>query len=233
MIIGTLIAKKIYSIQKYFFVTMLIIGISVFAYADGKSKKETNFLIIGYILVGVSLLMDGLLGAVQDVLRKVKKPSAIHFMFYVNAWSVPFLIIALIISRETFPFITFCTDFPIVNLYLVIFLTFGCLGQYFMASLISSFGSLTNTLTMTTRKFFTVLFSVFFFNNSFNEIQWFATFLIFIALLLNVLFGKQKSTKTDEIFDEHCKDKIVFVVIPVKQNIEISNNPVTNKQVLP
>jgi UDP-galactose transporter B1 len=155
--------------------------------------------------------MDGLLGAAQDLMRKVKKPSAIHFMFYVNSWSSPIAILALLITGEIPKFVEFCVKFPIINLYLAIFLGFGCLGQYFMASLISHFGSLPFSLTMTTRKFFTVLFSVFVFKNSFDLTQWLATLIIFIALLLNIFFGKKKENNEVQKDEEKCEEEKDFI----------------------
>jgi UDP-galactose transporter B1 len=82
-----------------------------------------------------------------------------------------------------------------------------------MASMISSFGALPLSLTMTTRKFFTVLFSVFFFNNSFNLTQWLATVLIFIALFLNTFFGKKKENEKAEVVknDENVEKYQEFV----------------------
>lgn len=193
---------------------MLVIGICVFMYSDGKSKskEEKNSILIGYAILGVSLLMDGILGAAEDLLRKVAKPSSIHFMYYLNAWSVPILLIAFIISGEIVPFINFCVKFPIVNLWIGAFVAVGCLGQFLMANLISKFGALPLTLTMTMRKFFTVLFSVFFFKNSFGAIQWLATILIFTALILNTFYGKKKENVKNDVeessksvaFNESC-----------------------------
>jgi solute carrier family 35 (UDP-galactose transporter), member B1 len=72
IILGKLIGKKSYGIQRYIFVFIMVIGISLAVFKFEKNhdkKKETNNdeleYIKGSVLIVFSLVMDGLLGAVE------------------------------------------------------------------------------------------------------------------------------------------------------------------------
>ena len=72
-------------------------------YKSNISSSEESFL--GFILIAISLLFDGLLGAAQDKMRTVSKPSSLNFMYYVNAWSTLLFIPLLFINYEGLRFI--------------------------------------------------------------------------------------------------------------------------------
>ena len=76
MVLGVLFGRKRYPLLKYFFVLLIVIGVSLFMYKDkaatpkAEEKTETDFDIFSYIGIGeilllVSLTCDGLTGAVQ------------------------------------------------------------------------------------------------------------------------------------------------------------------------
>jgi UDP-galactose transporter B1 len=54
------------------------------------------------------------------------------------------------------------------------------------------FGPLKCSVITTTRKFFTVLGSVFIFNNPMSTKQWIGTFLVFLGLIIDSKYGKEK-----------------------------------------
>jgi len=63
--------------------------------------------------------------------------------------------------------------------------------KHFIFTTITTFGPLKCSLITTTRKFFTVLGSVFIFNNPMTIIQWMGTLLVFIGLALDSKYGKE------------------------------------------
>lgn len=66
MILGVLLGKKSYALRKYIFVFMIVFGIVLFMLKDKKSvESEESSLGIGELLLCLSLLMDGLIGAIQ------------------------------------------------------------------------------------------------------------------------------------------------------------------------
>lgn len=82
MLLGVLLAHKRYTIQKYFFVLMIVVGVIMFIYKDGKGKEGESNNHIGLILIGLSLLSDGVLGAIEDRMRAATKPSGTTFRIH-------------------------------------------------------------------------------------------------------------------------------------------------------
>lgn len=87
MLIGVLLAHKRYRFQKYIFVLMIVVGVILFIYKDGKGKDGDANNHIGLILIGISLLSDGVLGAIEDRMRAATKPSTFNFMYSINMYS--------------------------------------------------------------------------------------------------------------------------------------------------
>lgn len=65
MILGVLIGRKSYTLQKYFFVLMIVVGIVLFMLKEKAGSASQETLGIGELLLCLSLTMDGLTGAVQ------------------------------------------------------------------------------------------------------------------------------------------------------------------------
>lgn len=66
MLIGVLYARKQYSLAKYCFVLLIVIGVGIFMYnPDKPSLSSTNSYFIGELLLSLSLIMDGFTGAFQ------------------------------------------------------------------------------------------------------------------------------------------------------------------------
>ena len=186
---------------------MIVFGVGLFIYKDGiNSSQETLW---GYMLILISLLLDGCLGAAQDKMRTVSRPSSLNFMYYVNAWSTLIFIPLLFINYEGWRFVQFCMKHYEVGYYMAITVLLGTAGQYFVSTMISCYGSLPLAIVTTMRKFFTVLFSSLIFGNVLNTRQWAATILIFTVLILDALFGKKKliNNKTEPEIKEDAAIK--------------------------
>ncbi|KRX99453.1 Solute carrier family 35 member B1 [Trichinella pseudospiralis] len=69
-------------------------------------------------------------------------------------------------------------------------LTGGIQDKYFIFMTVTEFGPLTCSIATTTRKFFTVLASVIFFQNPLTLRQWIGTVLVFLGLSLDSFYGK-------------------------------------------
>jgi len=63
---------------------------------------------------------------------------------------------------------------------------------------ITNFGPLTCSIITTTRKFFTILGSVFLFNHPMSLNQWLGTILVFIGLTLESIYGKERKKEKKE-----------------------------------
>lgn len=196
MIFGFWVGGKSYAIHKYIFVMFIVCGAVLFLYKpDQKSNEESN---LGYMLVGISLVMNGCTAGVQEKMRAVARPTSLNLMFYLNAWSSAFLIVGVMFSGELNGFIEFCQNHPEILIQIALILMVGGCGQFFTCTMITNYGVVPCCLVLTIRKFFNVLFSVLYFGNVLSIRQWLATSLIFTSLLADAVLSVRcsKNNKT-------------------------------------
>jgi len=192
MILGVLFARKRYPLVKYFSVLLIVIGVALFLFKDKKNVASTETTGYGELLLLVSLTLDGLTGASQDKMRAEYSTKAHAMMASVNKWSTLYLGVAILFTGEIFSFISFCQRYPYVLWNILLFSITSALGQNFIFVTVTSFGPLTTSVVTTTRKFFTILFSVLFFGNALISRQWLAVFLVFAGLSIDAVFGKSR-----------------------------------------
>ncbi|XP_054272441.1 solute carrier family 35 member B1 [Macrosteles quadrilineatus] len=199
MILGVLLGRKSYPIQKYFFVLLVVIGVALFMYKDGHSSANSSGSIgIGEMLLILSLTMDGITGAIQERMRAEYKTKSLHMMSSINKWSILGLGIAIAYTGEIFDFVSFVERHPSIIWELISFSIASAQGQLFIFLMVEHFGPLPCSIVTTTRKFFTVFGSILFFGNSMSNRQWIATFIVFTGLLLDSLYGKKAPAKVEK-----------------------------------
>jgi UDP-galactose transporter B1 len=196
MILGVLLAHKRYTIQKYLFVLLIVVGVVLFIYDGKKAEKakdteEANSH-LGLMFIGLSLLADGVLGGIEDRMRAKTKPTALNFMFKINAFTAIFLIVGTVATGEMKEFIEFATKYPDLYGKIALAALSGSMGQIFIFMMISEFGPLPCSITTTLRKFFTVIISVIFMGNPLSVQQTIATAIVFAALFADALWGKKQ-----------------------------------------
>lgn len=193
MILNFFIGKKVCTIQRYIFVIIITAGVTLFALRNNQSSSnDQDKLIWGQILLFISLFSDGLTGAVQERIRHTTSPSAIQMMIAINAWGSIIMFILVIASGQLIHFISFATIYPYVLWWLLAQAVTGAIGHLFILLMVVSFGSLPCSFVTTTRKFFTIFFSVVFFQNALTNQQWIGTIFIFGGLLADAVFGARK-----------------------------------------
>uniref|UniRef100_A0A6P7F4C8 Solute carrier family 35 member B1 homolog n=1 Tax=Diabrotica virgifera virgifera TaxID=50390 RepID=A0A6P7F4C8_DIAVI len=196
MILGVLIGNKSYTVKKYIFVFMIVFGIVLFMLKDKvKAQSEEASTGMGELLIVLSLILDGLIGAIQDRIRAESKPTGIQMMQVANAWSTLFLAVAIVISGEYLKFYEFAGRHPSVVYNLLMLGITSAVGQLFLYSMVSEFGPLVVSVVTTTRKFFTVLASVLLFGNPISSRQWIGAVIVFSALFLDAFYSKGAAKK--------------------------------------
>lgn len=198
MILGVLLARKSYPLKKYIFVFMVVLGIIMFIYKDSsKATVQSNESLIGFgeVLVFLSLTMDGLTGAIQDRMRAEHSSKSGHMMLHTNFWSVIYLGAAIVLTGELKQFIGFVDRHPEALWELAFLSVSSALGQMFIYIMVADYGPLPCSIVTTSRKFFTVLGSVFLFGNKLLPRQWLATILVFAGLFLDSMYGKAPEKK--------------------------------------
>ncbi|CAG9768947.1 unnamed protein product [Ceutorhynchus assimilis] len=197
LILGVLVGKKSYALRKYLFVFIIVMGIVMFMLKEnaGKATPENTGLGVGELLLILSLIMDGLTGAIQERIRAESKPSGLQMMLQQNGWSSLYLIAVILISGEVFKFLDFAKNFPYIYFNLLAIGIASAIGQLFLFSMVSDFGPLVLSIVTTTRKFFTVLGSVILFGNTLSGRQWTGAVLVFVGLFLDAFYGKAPPKK--------------------------------------
>ncbi|XP_037866899.1 solute carrier family 35 member B1 homolog [Bombyx mori] len=203
LMLGVLLGRKSYPLKKYLFVFLIVIGVVLFMYKDQKRvTDETPGIGIGELLLILSLLMDGLTGAVQERIKSEHSPTAYAMMLNTNWWSTIILTIGVVLSGEIFQFIRFVSVYPEVIVFIISLALMGALGQLFIFYMVSEFGPLPCSVVTTTRKFFTVLASVIFFGNVLILRQFIGAALVFSGLFLDIFYSKGKGQTPKRAIDK-------------------------------
>jgi len=193
MILGVLLAKKRYPLQKYLFVLMIVVGVVFFMYKDKASGGAAGHSLgSGEILLLISLTLDGLTGAAQDSMRSQHRTATYDMMINANVWSILYLGIGLLLTGEGVEFTYFAMRHPHVVSRMLIFSCASAIGQSFIFTTVTTFGALTCSIITTTRKFFTLLGSVLIFMHPMLARQWLGAVLVFIGLSMDAMYGKER-----------------------------------------
>lgn len=171
----------------------------------------------GLVLLCLSLFMDGLLGACQSSLKQVtdekleakvetyRPPSAMETMLFTNLYATLILLPATYYAGQFelgMGTMFFSKSDDKFMLLMQLNLS-ASLGQVFIFLTIHHFSPLICTTITTTRKFFTILLSVYKFGHALNRVQWLSIVLVFAGLYLEIfakLFeGHEEIEKIDDV----------------------------------
>jgi len=216
MLFGVLIRGKKYRPVEYFCVFLVTLGITLFQVFGGKKKaavghggkEEGGDSIYGVLLLLLSLVMDGVTGAVQDKLKTLCKPTVHEFMFYTNMAGVLGCSVLVMFTGQFSEGVSFCLEHPALFTTMCWFSLTSALGQNFIFLTIKYFDALVLTTVTTTRKFFTILVSVVMYGHSLNNKQWLAVLLVFFGLSGEVYdkYEKKKTQRAKAVAGEGKKE---------------------------
>ncbi|KAL9181061.1 hypothetical protein ACHAXT_009866 [Thalassiosira profunda] len=185
---------------------LITIGILSFQYMQLQKQSSNNHhggkeqrgdSPFGLALLGVSLMMDGLLAACQSTLKQKdapadgvarhRPPSAMETMLYTNLYATILLLVAshCVGQLDRGMRILFASSGAKSALLLQMNLA-AALGQVFIFMTIHHFSPLTCTTITTTRKFATLLLSVYRFGHVLSGWQWASIGLVFGGLYLEI-----------------------------------------------
>ncbi|CCI49424.1 unnamed protein product [Albugo candida] len=197
MLMGVLLGNKKYSMQEYLCVVLITLGITMFQLgkmataSSGKhSTQENSF--YGLFLLFASLTLDGVSGPKQEQLCQQLRPSVHQQMMYTNLWAVVYTGIGAILSGHAWTGMRFCMENPTILQSIFYFSICSAMGQNFIYFTIQRFSALTCTTITTTRKFFTILFSVFWFGNQLSWVSWAGVAVVFLGLSGEITSKYQK-----------------------------------------
>lgn len=203
MLMNFLIYRKHFELYKYFTVTLITIGVSGFMLFEEKSGGGSNSNSIwGIGLLLANLLMDGATNSWQDQLFLKYRLKSQQLMMFMNlfsglilATSLGFYAIWQPEKSQLLDAFKFFREYPSALPDVFAFSLCGSLGQLFIFHTLEHFGSLSLVTITVTRKLFTILLSLFWFNHTVNLKQWACVCLVFLALILEGFVGKFMGTK--------------------------------------
>ncbi|KAF1779354.1 UAA transporter [Phytophthora cactorum] len=164
MLMGVLIRRKKYTLRDYICVVVITTGI---AHAE---RENSTY---GLLLLFLSLTLDGISGPKQEEIAHQLRPSVHQQMLNTNIWAVVYT------ALEGF---FFCMENPAILNSVFYFSVCSALGQNFIYFTIQQFSALTCTTITTTRKFFTILFSVVWYGHELSLMSWLGVAVVFIGL---------------------------------------------------
>mmetsp|Transcript_13494 Transcript_13494/g.16344 ORF Transcript_13494/g.16344 Transcript_13494/m.16344 type:complete len:342 (-) Transcript_13494:209-1234(-) len=197
MLANVFIGGKSYTLKQYCCVALITGGVVMFRLA--KSSKSGSFSgssTYGLSLLVVSLILDGFTSSNQRLFTQEYKPTTHQMMLQMNFWSVIFLLPILVVTGQGYEGIMYILPRKQLQVDMCLFAICSALGQNFIFYTITGPGPLAVTTITTTRKFFTILVSVFLFpGNSLNDKQWFSVGVVFLGLLIELHDKYSKSRK--------------------------------------
>lgn len=200
MIMGWAIERRTYGVQQWTSALLISFGIAIFNLSRIKEPPASHHgqhddeYWKGMALLALSLGMDGFLGVGQGFLKRhdtrgnnERPPTAVETMLWVNAYALLFLVpMAVADNQWTEGIETLSHDTFLLKAMMLLNAVVG-IGQIFIFLTITWYSSLVCTTITTTRKFFTILFSVIHFGHHFSTLQWISTGMVFSGLYLSII----------------------------------------------
>ncbi|GKY97187.1 hypothetical protein MPSEU_000677100 [Mayamaea pseudoterrestris] len=239
MLVGQFLERKSYNRSEWMAALCISCGIVLF-HATRLSKsndlhhaennqQRRNF---GMLLLMISLLSDGLLGTCQNLIKlcslrdaSLLPPTAVQTMYYVNLYALVFLV-PLSIYNGQLRLATLQRIFvnePVLSWNLLLLNASAGIGQVYIFLTITWYSPVVCTTITTTRKFVTILLSVYAFGHSFSMLQWVSMVLVFGGLytVVWVQHDKQMQQQQQQHIGPLQKERIVGGDDEISQSVAI------------
>lgn len=203
MALGVLVYGRSFPPHKYLVVAMVTAGVAMFTLYNGKThaaRDKTNSSWWGLFLLSINLLLDGLTNSTQDQMfkqfRSITGPSMMVGLNLMSSILVSTYLLSGF-SSELSSALQFMTDHPAIITDILLFAFCGAMGQLAIFYTLENFGSLVLITVTLTRKMFTMLLSVLWFNHPLTTGQYAGVALVFggisaEAVLKRLEDGKKK-----------------------------------------
>lgn len=231
MIVGHFVERqRTHAWQEWVAAVLISIGIVLFQISrlfDGSttstnSTKNGGSTSYGMILLLVSLLSDGLLSSCQNFLKHppmrtgpgnssstgnptVRVPTAVETMLFINMYALVYLIPLSLWSQQWWDGIALLSNYPHVAKTVAILNATVGIGQIFIFLTIAWYSPVICTTITTTRKFVTILLSVWTFGHVFTMLQWTAIVLVFCGLYFAIAMVNHQPTQQERALKSKTK----------------------------
>jgi len=176
MIGSLLLGSAKYSVREYIHVA-LIVGGTVAVGLAKKSKPGEPSSVLGLALLVAALACDGVVAGTQKRNKKTLKEQGLEeknfeMQFLTNFYMAVTAVIFACLLGEVGPGYRFCMENPAIFKNVLIFSACSAVGQAFIFYTIASFDPLVCTTVTTTRKVFSVLYSILMKGHHLNAQGW-------------------------------------------------------------
>jgi len=226
MIMNVLLYRRRFAPHKYFVVSLVTAGITMFMYfgdsAHGKgASSNASSSLWGLALLIINLAIDGAINSTQDEIFARHRVTGQQMMFWINAFSTIVTTVLLFLPLPYIPVLHPSTDrlpeiystlqyirtHPSVKVPLGQFALTGSLGQLFIFETLQHFGSLTLVTVTLTRKLFTMILSVVVYNHTLTQGQWYGAGVVFAGIAIEA-WVKRKDVHAKRVIQEKEKAKL-------------------------
>ncbi|CAO3615532.1 unnamed protein product [Mucor hiemalis] len=229
LIMNVVVYRRKFALHKYLCVALVTAGVSMFMLCQPSTKKSAaaTSSMWGLFLLCTNLCIDGLTNATQDQIFTNFNHivSGQHMMFYMNAigsmLSASYLLLHPY-NDELLQALTFFQDHPAVIRDVLLFGFCGAVGQCFIFYTLQQYGSLRLVTVTVTRKLFTMLLSVFWFNHTLNLGQWSGVGLVFFAIGIEAYIGKQQKARAKKALNMTINEKVPITLLDAKQSKKLT-----------
>ncbi|BGP19038.1 hypothetical protein JCM10213_009252 [Rhodosporidiobolus nylandii] len=225
MLMNIILYRRKFPLHKYALVALVTAGIWAFMafkpVKPGKASGRETSSLLGLVLLGVNLILDGVVNATQDHVFRTYSMDGPQMMFWMNAFATAFTTAALLFPTSLTPTfllpvsaasgspphfnelssaLSFIASHPSVKLDILLFGLTGSIGQLFIFATLSLYGSLTLVTITVTRKMMTMLLSVFVFDHKLTKGQWGGVGMVFGAVAMEaVVARREKQQKAKKV----------------------------------
>jgi solute carrier family 35 (UDP-galactose transporter), member B1 len=182
---------------KYLVVGMVTVGVAMFTLFHPLGERTGTTSMWGLVLLSINLLADGFLNSTQDQIFSKNKLTGPQMMLGLNTCSTVLTSVYLLVtyfnssSSEVSNVLQFVQLHPRILVDIVAFGLCGAIGQIFIFLTLSMHGSLILVTITVTRKLFTMLLSVVWFNHPLTMGQWTGVGLVFGGIGLEAYWARK------------------------------------------
>ncbi len=237
----TLVQGKRHSVEKWICVAVMAAGVGTFqlsrikprklvvqdaASAGGESGDDAIAAAIGAALLLGSLVLDGYTGPRQKTIQKAYYSTTLGFMAIQNFLAGLMALAALAVSGSLVEGVTYVVEHPALIDDLLIFAAASAAGQTFIFGMLFYFDSLILTTVTTTRKFVSILISVFANGHSLGPVQWFSVLMVFGSIVYDkVVVPMRKASAAISQHDSAAKARLDEMDRRAKGAVPVDSHP--------
>jgi len=200
MIWGILVSKKRYTLFDWLVAAAVTGGVTMFLLTGPiSSPDEGSSSVKGLMLLVLFLALDGLTSTMQEQVFSQHKSSKYNQILWVNLFSAIVSFITLLVSQTLGPSLAFCGAHSgfVKDLFLLSASAFA--SQWFIYSMVQSFGALAFAATMNVRQVVSIVVSYIQYDHSITILQVLSLLAVFGALGFKTYTNLTAGSRSKEV----------------------------------